>query len=158
MIVPADAIVRQARSLLVDETTFDGESIPVAKQAATALTQEAGDEHRLLQGVVIIRGNVLAEVTATGTKTRLASISATASAVQAESELVKGVDRISTFILRITLITLLFVVLANILIDGKNADIPGLLIFAIALAVSVIPEAPPLVLTFSLSQAALQFA
>ena len=157
-IVPADAIVRQARSLLVDETTFTGESIPVAKQAATALTQEAGDEHRLLQGVVIIRGNALAEVTATGTKTRLASISATASAVQAESELVKGVDRISTFILRITLITLLFVVLANILIDGKNTDIPGLLIFAIALAVSVIPEALPLVLTFSLSRGALQFA
>ena len=157
-IVPADAIVRQARSLLVDETTFTGESIPVAKQAATALTQEAGDEHHLLQGVVIIRGNALAEVTATGTKTRLASISATASAVQAESELVKGVDRISTFILRITLITLLFVVLANILIDGKNTDIPGLLIFAIALAVSVIPEALPLVLTFSLSRGALQFA
>ena len=157
-IVPADAIVRQARNLLVDETTFTGESIPVAKQAATALTQEAGDEHRLLQGVVIIRGNALAEVTATGTKTRLASISATASAVQAESELVKGVDRISTFILRITLITLLFVVLANILIDGKNTDIPGLLIFAIALAVSVIPEALPLVLTFSLSRGALQFA
>jgi Mg2+-importing ATPase len=47
-IVPADAIVRQARSLLVDETTFTGESIPVAKQATIALTQEAGDEHRLL--------------------------------------------------------------------------------------------------------------
>ena len=156
-IVPTDAIVRQARNLLVDETTFTGESIPVAKQAATDLTQE-GDEHRLLQGVVIIRGNALAEVTATGTKTRLASISATASTVQAESELVKGVDRISTFILRITLITLLFVVLANILIDGKNTDIPGLLIFAIALAVSVIPEALPLVLTFSLSRGALQFA
>jgi Mg2+-importing ATPase len=156
-IVPADAIVREARNLLVDETTFTGESIPVAKQAAT-LAQEAGDEHRLLQGVVIIRGNALAEVTATGTKTRLASISATASAVQAESELTKGVDRISTFILRITLITLLFVVLANVLIDGKNADIPGLLIFAIALAVSVIPEALPLVLTFSLSRGALQFA
>ena len=78
--------------------------------------------------------------------------------MQAESELIKGVDRISTFILRITLITLLFVVLANVLIDGKNADIPGLLIFAIALAVSVIPEALPLVLTFSLSRGALQFA
>ena len=49
-IVPADAIVRQARNLLVDETTFTGESIPVSKQAATTLTQEADDEHRLLAG------------------------------------------------------------------------------------------------------------
>ena len=156
-IVPADAIVRQARDLLVDETTFTGESIPVAKQAPGTST-EVRDEHRLLQGVIIIRGDVLAEVMATGTKTRLAAIAATASAVQEESELVKGVDRISTFILRSTLITLVFVVLANILIKGVGTDIPHLLIFAIALAVSVIPEALPLVLTFSLSRGALQFA
>jgi len=157
-IVPADAIIRQASNLLVDETTFTGESIPVSKQAAADGTREAADLHRLLQGVVIIRGNALAEVSATGTKTRLASIAATASSVQAESELVIGVDRISTFILRATLLTLLFVVLANILIEGGNTDIPHLLIFAIALAVSVIPEALPLVLTFSLSRGALQFA
>ncbi|MBN1464154.1 HAD-IC family P-type ATPase [candidate division KSB1 bacterium] len=155
--VPADAVVRQMRDLMVDETTFTGESIPVSKQAAEA-AQTISDEHRLLQGVVIIRGNALAEVTATGIKTRLAAIAATASSVQSESELVKGIDRISTFILRATLITLLFVVLANILIDGRETDIPHLLIFAIALAVSVIPEALPLVLTFSLSRGALQFA
>ena len=157
-IVPADAIVRQATNLLADETTFTGESMPAAKQAAAAGTQEAGDEFRLLQGVVIMRGNALAEVTATGTKTRLAAIAATASSVQAESELVKGIDRISTFIMRATLITLVFVVVANILIDGKSTDISMLLIFSIALAVSVIPEALPLVLTFSLSRGALQFA
>lgn len=157
-IVPADAIIQQARNLLVDETTFTGESIPVVKQAATDVTQEVADEHRLLQGVVIIHGNALAEVTATGTKTRLAAIAVTASSVQAESELITGVDRISTFILRATLITLLFVVLANILIKGWDTDIPQLLIFAIALAVSVIPEALPLVLTFTLSRGALHFA
>ncbi len=156
-IIPADAVVRQARDLLVDETTFTGESIPVAK-LASAEGQEIGDANRLLQGVIIIRGSALAEVVATGNNTRLAAIAATASAVQEESELVKGIDRISTFILRTTLITLLFVVLANILIEGKGADIPNLLIFAIALAVSVIPEALPLVMTFSLSRGALLFA
>jgi len=156
-IVPADAVVRQARDLLVDETTFTGESIPVPKEALRG-SQEVGDEHRLLQGAVVIRGNALAEVVATGEQTRLAAIAATASAVQEESELVKGIDRISGFILRATLITLLFVILANILIEGKGADIPHLLIFAVALAVSVIPEALPLVLTFSLSRGALLFA
>jgi Mg2+-importing ATPase len=157
-IVPADAIIRRAHNLLVDETTFTGESIPVSKQAADSSTQEADEEHRLLQGVVIVRGNALALVTATGNKTRFAAIAKTASEVQAESELTKGIDRISTFILRITIITLLFIVLANVLIEGKSTDIPQLLIFAIALAVSVIPEALPLVLTFSLSRGALQLA
>jgi Mg2+-importing ATPase len=120
--------------------------------------QEADDEHRLLQGVVIVRGNALALVTETGNKTRFAAIAKTASEVQAESELTKGIDRISTFILRTTIITLLFIILANVLIEGKSTDIPQLLIFAIALAVSVIPEALPLVLTFSLSRGALQLA
>lgn len=157
-IVPADAIVRQAHNLLVDETTFTGESIPVSKQAATTLMQEADDQYRLLQGVVIISGNALAEVTATGTKTHLAAIAKTASAVQSESELTKSIDRISSFILRATLVTLLFIVPANVLIEGKDANIPQLIIFAIALAISVIPEALPLVLTFSLSRGALQLA
>ena len=157
-IVPADAIVRQTRSLLVDETTFTGESIPVSKEATTKSAQEADDKHRLFQGVVIVSGNALAEVIATGTKTRFAAIAKVASSVQTESELTKGIDRISGFILRATFITLLFVILANVLIEGKGTDIPQLLIFAIALAVSVIPEALPLVLTFSLSRGALQLA
>lgn len=157
-IVPADAIVREESNLLVDETTFTGESIPVEKIAADTDTQEISDEHRLLQGVVIIRGNALAEVVSTGINTKLAKIAETASSVSEESELVKGVDRISNFILKATLITLLFVVLANIVIKGSGTDIPQLIIFSIALAVSVIPEALPLVLTFSLSRGALIFA
>jgi len=157
-IVPADAIVRELRDLLVDETTFTGESIPVVKSATAATSQEADEEHRLLQGVVVVRGNTLAEVTAIGQETKLAKIAATASSVQAESKLVKNVDRISNFVMKATLLTLAFVILANILIDGWDTDIPDLLIFSIALAVSAIPEALPLVLTFSLSRGALEFA
>ncbi|KPL79417.1 cation-transporting ATPase [Ornatilinea apprima] len=156
-IVPADAVIRQAHNLLVDETTFTGESIPVGKIAATNDDSEQ-ESSRLLQGVVIISGNAFAEVTATGVHTRFANIAKTASSVQSESDLVKGIDRISKFILRTTILTLVFVILANVLIEGKNADIPSLLIFAIALAVSVIPEALPLVLTFSLSRGAMLFA
>ena len=155
-IVPADAVVRETRDLTADETTFTGESIPVAKHAV-AEGVEPTEKNQLLQGVVIVRGNALAEVTATGTSTRLAAISAATSEVQQESELTKGIDRISKFILRVTLITLVFVVLANLFLN-KGKDLPTLLIFAIALAVSVIPEALPLVLTFSLSRGALRFA
>ena len=130
----------------------------MAKQAAPAEGLEVGEEHRLLQGVVVVSGNALAEVTAIGVQTQLAAIAAKASSVEAESELVKGIDRISKFILWVTVITLVFVVVANILIDGGDTDIPQLLIFAIALAVSVIPEALPLVLTFALTRGALRFA
>jgi P-type Mg2+ transporter len=155
-IVPADAVVRHALGLQVDETTFTGESVPVIKIAI-----EAGDpklENILPQGVVIVRGTAYCEVTATGVKTRLAQIAKSASETENVSELTKGIDRISTFILRATIITLVFVVGGNMLIEGSEADILHLVIFAIALAVSVIPEALPLVMTFSLSRSAITLA
>lgn len=156
-IVPADAILRHAYNFLVDETTFTGESIPVPKVAAEKLDSH-DENNQILQGVVVISGNALAEVIATGINTRFARIAKTASSLQAESDLVKGIDRISAFILKSTIITLVFVILANLLIEGKSTDLPSLFVFSIALAVSVIPEALPLVLTFSLSRGALQFA
>lgn len=155
-IVPADALVLYAQGLQVDETAFTGESVPVAKIAVTGVS--APEEAALLQGTVIVRGLAYAEVTKTGVSTRLAQIAHTASTVESASELTKGVDRIGTFILRVTLITLLFVVIANVIIDGGTTDLPHLLIFAIALAVSVIPEALPLVMIFSLSRGALKLA
>lgn len=155
-IVPADAIIRQTAGLQVDETAFTGESVPVVK--TKAIGNSASDEHKLLQGVVIIRGLAYAEVTATGSNTRLAQIAKTASTTENVSELARGITRISKFILRATIITLVFIIIANIIIEGSSADIPALLIFSIALAVSVIPEALPLVMTFSLSRGALRLA
>ena len=157
-IVPADAVIRHANGFQVDETAFTGESIPVFKTASAREREAVSDESKLLQGTVVVRGLAYAEVTATGAHTRLAQIAHTASTIESVSELTKGVDRLSTFILRTTLITLLFVVIANVIIEGADANVPHLLIFAIALAVSVIPEALPLVMTFSLSHGALRLA
>lgn len=155
-ILPADAFVRFASGFQVDETTFTGESIPITKVANAE--GKFSNDSRLLQGTVVVRGLAYAEVTAIGAETCLAKIAQVTANIENVSEVTKGVDRISTFILRTTLITLLFVVLANVLIEGVAADIPHLLIFAIALAISVIPEALPLVMTFSLSHGALRLA
>jgi len=160
-IVPADALILETRNFLVDETTFTGESIPVVKTAASKDAENANErlnENTLLQGIVVISGNAVAEITATGRNTKLAHIANTVSTVKSESELTKGVDRISKFILKTTVFTLILVIIANMFIEGNRSDVPHLLIFAIALAVSVIPEALPLVLTFSLSRGALKFA
>ncbi len=155
-IVPADAVVRHTTGLLVNETTFTGESVPVAKFAAD------GDEHedarRVLQGMHVVRGCAYVEVYATGPKTRFAAIARSVETVHTESDLSKGISKISVFILRATLITLVVVVGANLLIEQDLHSLPTLIIFAIALAVSVVPEALPLVMTFSLSRGSLHLA
>ena len=155
-IVPADAIVRQTLGLQVDETTFTGESVPVVKIASSSNDPE--DESMLLQGVVIVRGSAYAEVIKTGTATRLAGIAKTTTTISSVSELTRGVDRISSFTVKMASITIMFVIAGNVLIEGASVDLPHLLIFCIALAISVIPEALPLVITFSLSRGALRLA
>jgi len=155
-IIPADASILYCEGFQVDETAFTGESVPVAKYAR-------GDNYpaaltTILQGTVVVRGIAYAVVTATGQYSRLAKIANTVATTSNDSELTRGIDRISTFILRTTLVSLLFIIVANVMSEGASADIPHLLIFAIALAVSVIPEALPLVLTFSLSRGALKLA
>ncbi len=155
-VIPADATIRFAHGLQVDETTFTGESVSVSKVAVEQGTEP--EISKLLQGTVIVRGFAYAEVFSTGQNTRLAQITSTTSTFESASELTKGVNRISAFILRTTVVTLFFVVIANIVIEGADADIPHLIIFSIALAVSVIPEALPLVMTFSLSRGALKLA
>ncbi len=155
-IVPADAIVRHTAGILVDETTFTGESVPVVKREAKGVEQD--DSSVMLQGTHVIRGCAYAEVYATGSKTRFAGIAHSVEAVHGESELSRGIGKISAFILRTTLITLVVVVGANLLIEQDLQSLPTLIIFAIALAVSVVPEALPLVMTFSLSRGSLRLA
>lgn len=158
-IVPADSVIRKQKNILVDESTFTGESEPASKEELDLNVSVSQDpKYILLQGSVIIRGNAVVQAITTGSKTKLFEISKTASEVEAESELIEGVDRISKFILWTTILTLAVVLLANILIEDGAKNITQLIIFAIALSVSVIPEALPLVMTFSLSRGALQFA
>jgi Mg2+-importing ATPase len=156
-IVPADAIIRSTTGLQIDETTFTGESITVFKSATENETDPTG-EHTLLQGVTIVSGFAYAEVVATGSNTRLAQLSISVSNTHTKSQVNTGIEKISNFMLKMTLVTLVFIIIANILIDGGSTDIPHLLIFSIALAVSVIPEALPLVMTFSLSRGAIRLA
>ncbi len=157
-IVPADAVVRYENGFLVDETTFTGESVPVSKEVVKEVITPYREETMVLQGTTVVSGFAYAEVVQTGTQTRFASIAKKVSETEAQSELTKNIDTISSFILRATIITLLAVVLANILIDQDITSIPTLIIFSIALAVSVVPEALPLVMMFSLSRSSLRLA
>lgn len=69
-IVPADATLRQAAALLVDESTLTGESVPADKDADGT----DPDAARLQAGTVVVRGRAVATVTATGAHSALGVI------------------------------------------------------------------------------------
>lgn len=147
-IIPADLRFLETNDLTVDESVMTGESVPIAK------TPESNG----LSSTHVVTGKGIGVVVSTGRNTEMGKVTKLTVETKRESSFEKGITKFSKFILRMILLILVLLFVANILIKGHNADIAELLLFSIALAVSVIPEALPLVTTLSLSRGALQMA
>lgn len=157
----ADLRVVQDNHLIIDESVLTGESRPVNKQSA-ALPKKTSQifkaKNIIFSGTTVTNGDGLGIVIATGKNTYLADLEKLTTETIKVTGLEQGMTAFSKFVLWLVVITLGLVYLANLLIKGPHTNQIQLLIFSIALAISAIPEALPLVLTFSLSRGALQLA
>ena len=159
--VPADVRVLRSQNLVVNETVLTGESVAVPKRPdlLPLEPQTIYESHNLcFSGTSVVGGEAVAVVVETGVRTAMGTIAKLTVETTKESEFSKGIGRFSRFILRMILVTLVFVFVANLLLKGDSVDIIELVVFSIALVVSVVPEALPVVTTVSLSKGALQLA
>ncbi|NUM25509.1 MAG: HAD-IC family P-type ATPase [Candidatus Buchananbacteria bacterium] len=160
-IVPADCRVLKTEGLSVNESILTGESITVNK-IPEVLDQKPTEIYQarniIFAGTTIASGSVKAVVVGIGRATTIGSIAKLTAETAKESEFSKGIGKLSSFILRLVSLTIVIVFLANIIVKGDQVNVGQLLVFSIALAVSVIPEALPVVSTFSLSRGALLLA
>jgi Mg2+-importing ATPase len=159
-LLAADVRLLETHELTIDESILTGESVAVQKQsdaiaAADAITKAS---NLAFTGTTVLRGTGLGLVIATGSRTELGAISHLTVETERVSSFEKGINAFSHFILRLIVVTLIAVFIFNLFLKGAHANIGELLIFSIALAVSVIPEALPIVTTISLSQGALRLA
>lgn len=159
--VPADVRILEQKNLTVNESILTGESIAVYKNEAV-MEEPAGALHEAVNlafsGTDVVNGTAKALVVATGKNTALGKIAKLATETHKVSDFEKGINRFSNFILKLVAVTLLVMVAGNILIKGTQLNYIEFIIFSIALTISVIPEALPLVTTFSLSQGARKLA
>jgi Mg2+-importing ATPase len=160
-IIPADVRLLMMHGFVGDESTLSGESTPALKSVAP-LPNPTKDIYRAanigFSGTVVTSGSAEGVVVATGGNTAIGEIAKLVAETPRESVFEKGMNQFSVFILRLVLVTIVVVFFANVFLKGGQADIPALLVFSIALAVSVVPEALPTVTTFSLSRGALRLA
>lgn len=160
-LVPADIRLIEDNDITVDETVLTGESVAVHKNGLPMekIPRDIYEAKNLVfSGTIIVAGSSRGVVVATGKHTTFGQIKKLTTETIKESIFAKGIAKFSNFILKLIIVTLVFVFLANIAIKGESANILELLIFSIALAVSVIPEALPVVTTLSLSRGALRLA
>jgi len=146
-IVPADLEVIKPVNLLVDESVLTGESSPVAKKAGEPL----------FAGTSIVGGEAQGLVVATGEKTSFGKVSKMVEEIKEDSSYQKEILDFSRLILKIVVVSIVFVFIANLVIRG-TANFFDFLIFSVALVVSIIPEALPTVASFALSLGALKLS
>lgn len=154
--ISADLRIIEAYDFFVDESVLTGESLLIPKQGEKNIDKDIScfsASNLCFSGTSVARGKVKAVVIATGKNTFLGGVAKLTSQVKRVSDFEKGISKFSSFILKLVLVTLIFVFVFNAFLkDGLN--ILELIIFSIALAISVIPEALPLVMTFSFSRGA----
>lgn len=150
--IPADLRLLQAINLQVEEAALTGESLAVEKQDA-ALEGEAlpiGDRRNMAYaGTAATYGRAQALVVATGSETEFGRIAQMLQAVEVgRTPLQENLDRVGRM-LAVAALVVVAVIVALGLVRGQ--PFIEMLIFGIALAVAVVPEALPAVVTISLA-------
>jgi len=161
--VPADVILLWSLNLSVDESLLTGESVPVRKVAADRSTLTAGmgrpggdDLPCVFSGTLVTQGQGIAEVQATGMHTELGKIGTALQAVKPEKT---KLQRETGRLVRLFAIAGLMLCALVVLLYGLfRGDWLGALLAGIALAMSLLPEEFPVVLTVFLALGAWRIA
>jgi Ca2+-transporting ATPase len=150
--VPADGRLLEAVNLQVEEAALTGESVPVEKHVRALENEDLaiGDRKNMVYaGTAVTYGRGRALVAATAMQTEFGKIAKMLQDVESgRTPLQQNLDKVGTALARAA-----FVVVAIIVALGLFRGQPfiEMLIFGIALAVAVVPEALPAVVTISLA-------
>jgi len=167
--VPADARVTESVELKTDEAVLTGESTPIGKGPEPVKPEASLGERKdmLYMGTHTIYGRGKAVVTSTGMHTefgRIAEIVQTAE--EEETPLQKRLDRFAKKIVKVVVILSIIIFVLEVyaeeaLIKGGTALISAIIdsfMTSIALAISVVPEGLPAIVTIGLALGAREFA
>jgi len=150
--VPADARVMEAVNLKIEEAALTGESLPVKKvsEPLAGLHLALGDRMNMVfAGTTVTYGRGSAVVVETGMRTEFGTIARLLQGVESRrTPLQENLDRVGHVLARAALAVVALIVLLGIL---RGQSFWEMLIFGMALAVAVVPEALPAVVTISLA-------
>lgn len=150
-IVPADIRLIKVSDLSVNESQLTGESASVSKKTE-------GEEALVFAGSTIEAGEAEGFVYATGNDTELGKIAHLSSSTKRVTQYEQSLQSFSSFLIKVTFLTLAFVFILKILVDRDGSSIASLGLFIVALSITVVPEAMPVIATITLSQGAMRLA
>jgi Ca2+-transporting ATPase len=151
--VPADATVLYGVNLLADESLLTGEAVPVRKaewDGITGYLQPGGDDlPYVYSGSMIIQGNGIAKVTATGINTELGKIGQSLGEVKEEPTQLHR--EMGSLVKRITILGIVLCILVIVAYTLTRGSLLKGFLAGITLAMAMLPEEFPVVLTIFLA-------
>lgn len=160
-IIPADMRFFKGQYLMVDESILTGESAVVKKEIEVLKSpaRELFEASNIgFWGSSIVSGKAMGIVFATGSSTTLGDIAQLTAQTSRLSSFEKSLMVFSAFIIRLMAVSVVVIFIASFIVKQGHVNFIELLLFSCALAISVIPEALPIITTFALSRGALHLA
>jgi len=157
-IAPADIRVVKCKDLQADEATFTGESFPVEKTSESLSLERPMPQqltNYLFMGTVVVHGSGQGVVVSTGKNTQLGAISKSLVRSHPETEFQRGIRKYGNMLMTLTFALAIGIFALNAIVGHQLIDS---LLFSLAVAVGLVPELMPAIVTISLAQGASKMA
>jgi len=151
--VPADAIVLSNNNLLADESLLTGEPVPVRKrewkEGDHEFTPGGDDIPAVYSGSMIVQGNGIVKVTGTAFRTEIGKIGKALETVKEEPTQLKR--EMGTLVKRLAIIGITLCLMVIVIYTMTRGDLLKGFLAGITLAMAMLPEEFPVVLTIFLA-------
>lgn len=156
-IIPGDAAIVESKDLFVDEAALTGESFPAEKEAGViaADTVLMRRTNSLFMGTHVVSGSALALITLTGAWTEFGKVSEDLRLPPAETEFEHGVRKFGYLLTKVTFVLVLVIFGITVFMNRPVIDS---FLFALAIAVGIIPELLPAIISINLAVGAVHMA
>lgn len=146
-VIVADMLVREAKDVFLDESVLTGETLP----------RQIKEGEIISSGSNIVQGCMVGQVTAVGKQSSLLLYAEKISQVKKNSSFDQFIDKVSQYIIILTVMCLMLVFVMNVLITHQLI-VSEYILFAISMLVGVVPESLPLIVTLILTREALKLS
>lgn len=152
MIAPADCVLLKSKDVLVDESMLTGESALTEKKQNIYFDPKF-IEGMLYAGTTIKSGEGLAKVLYTGKNTKYGEITNSVADAHKKTLYEENLDKLSKDLIILAVVFVLLILTLN-LIFNKDNRLGEILLFVIAIAITIVPEGLPAIASITLSGAA----
>ena len=155
--IPGDVRFLEAKDLFIDQASLTGESNPIEKFKIIKNEPESitDIDNIGFMGTNVVSGSGLGLVIATGSHTYFGSMAKSLYSVKEKNSFEEGIDSISKLLIKFMFIMIPIILIVNIISKGNILES---LIFAITIAVGLMPEMLPVIMTSTLAKGAVEMS